>query len=38
MEYVQPWGVCIVKCEAQRAKEIKEIFEKHHIEVVEDTH
>jgi len=31
-------GVCIVKCENQRAKEIKAIFEKHHIEVVEGTH
>ncbi|WP_051986381.1 CGGC domain-containing protein [Clostridium amazonitimonense] len=31
-------GVCIVKCEAERTKEIKSIFEKHHIEVVEGTH
>ncbi|MBU3144108.1 CGGC domain-containing protein [Clostridium sp. CF012] len=31
-------GVCIVKCETQRTKEIKEIFEKYHIEVVEGTH
>lgn len=31
-------GVCIVKCEAQRTKEIIEIFEKYHIEVVEGTH
>ncbi|MBU5591564.1 CGGC domain-containing protein [Clostridium sp. MSJ-4] len=31
-------GVCIVKCEAERTREIKSIFEKHHIEVVEGTH
>lgn len=32
------FGVCIVKCEKQRMKEIKAIFEKHHIEVIEGTH
>jgi predicted metal-binding protein len=31
-------GVCIVKCETQKTNQIKEIFEKHHIEVVEGTH
>lgn len=32
------FGVCVVKCESQRTKEIKAIFEKHHIEIVEGTH
>lgn len=32
------FGVCIVKCEAKRTDKIKEIFAKHHIEVVEGTH
>lgn len=31
-------GVCIVKCEAKRTKEIKEIFEKASIKVIEGTH
>lgn len=31
-------GVCIVKCEVYRTKEIKEIFESHNIVVVEGTH
>ncbi|WP_291569788.1 CGGC domain-containing protein [Clostridium sp. UBA4548] len=31
-------GVCIVKCEVHRTKHIKEIFEKHFIEVIEGTH
>ncbi|MFX0547755.1 CGGC domain-containing protein [Hathewaya histolytica] len=31
-------GVCIVKCEVERLKEIKSIFEKYHIEVIEGTH
>lgn len=31
-------GVCIVKCEVHRTKEIKEIFESHNIVVVEGTH
>lgn len=32
------FGVCIVKCESDRKKEIKSIFEKHDIEVIEGTH
>ncbi|MBB6714560.1 CGGC domain-containing protein [Clostridium gasigenes] len=31
-------GVCIVKCKIQRTEEIKEIFKKYNIEVVEGTH
>ncbi|WP_069681260.1 CGGC domain-containing protein [Clostridium taeniosporum] len=31
-------GVCIVKCETKRTNEIKAIFEKYNIEVIEGTH
>ncbi|MBU3133126.1 CGGC domain-containing protein [Clostridium gasigenes] len=31
-------GVCIVKCQIQRTEEIKEIFKRYNIEVVEGTH
>lgn len=32
------FGVCIVKCKAQRTEKIKDIFEKYNVEVVEGTH
>ncbi|GAA0720121.1 CGGC domain-containing protein [Clostridium malenominatum] len=31
-------GACVVKCKAERTKEIKGIFEKHNISAVEGTH
>ncbi|GAA0731499.1 CGGC domain-containing protein [Clostridium oceanicum] len=31
-------GVCIVKCEKKRTKEIRKIFEDYNIEVIEGTH
>lgn len=32
------FGICIVKCKMERMKELKSVFEKHNIEIIEGSH